>query len=104
MSTIDIYNYPTDEAQLPAYRIAVMQAALDGKPVEWLGFASRWELCADPIWNWSELKYRIAAPTKTQEQKDIEAFKEWLTSCEGSRNAFWDAWAAALQYERNRSK
>jgi hypothetical protein len=97
---IDIYNYPTDPEKLPAYRIAVMQAALEGKLVEFSDGDCDWEPHPCPAWNWSRFDYRIAAPEKTRGQKDEDAYLDWVkdTRAVGRR----DAWFAALQYERSR--
>ena len=97
---IDIYNYPTDQKQLSAYRIAVMQAALEGKPVEFDWDDNIWAASPEPSWDWYRSRYRIAAPEKTQEQKDEDAYLDWVNDTRdvGCRGA----WFAALQYERNR--
>lgn len=62
MSTINIYEYPTDSTLLPAYRIAVMQAALEGKDIECWGNGDSWYEVTNPCWNWSNYRFRIAQP------------------------------------------
>lgn len=44
-----------------AEKIAVMQAFLDGRVVEWKKFGSNWAplICPDPVWDWSVNKYRV---------------------------------------------
>jgi hypothetical protein len=41
--------------------IAVMQAAVDGKQIEWREALSRqgWRPATEPWWNWSEFEYRV---------------------------------------------
>lgn len=63
----NIYEYPIDISLLPAYRIAVMQAAMDGMVVEWrsriMDDAKDWQpLVNQPSWNWRDSDYRIAKP------------------------------------------
>lgn len=65
MSTINIYEYPTDEADLDEYRIAVMRASKDGLTTEIQERCvsdGRWERSERPHWNWVFYRYRIAAP------------------------------------------
>lgn len=65
MSTINVYEYPSDPKELPAYRIAVMQAALEGKPVQtaypkdYPYLSWDWMDTAAPSWDWYECVYRI---------------------------------------------
>jgi len=60
-SKINIYEYPEDVSLLPEYRIAVMQAALEGKITErFVSFG--WCQCI-PCWDWYTEEYRIAKPT-----------------------------------------
>jgi hypothetical protein len=105
---IDIYNYPTDPKLVPAYRIAVMQAALEGKRVEYQKMFPKWGEVAEwlPItssWNWETFRYRIAAHKRTQEQKDRDAYIEWLHNAEAADCSGRSAWLAALKYERSRN-
>ncbi len=62
---INIYEYPTDLSLLPDYRIAVMQAALEGMQVEAM-HSHVWLLVrnGDRLWDWVNAKYRIAKPKK----------------------------------------
>jgi len=66
MSTINIHEYPSDESLVPAYRIAVMQAALEGKEVECYNLTRLnplWtRIISEPIWDWSNNHYRITPP------------------------------------------
>lgn len=66
-SFIDIYNYPSDPSLVPEYRVAVMQAALAGMPVQFrttLAFAPCWKSVATPCWNWEVSDYRIDPDSK----------------------------------------
>jgi hypothetical protein len=50
-----------------AEKIAVMQAYMDGKPIEYrLALREKWNIATDPGWNWANTEYRIAktSPTK----------------------------------------
>lgn len=60
---IDIYNYPTstDPKVLTAYKIAVMQAYLDGEKIETRG-SLEWYV-TDPTWSWGVSVYRVKKPT-----------------------------------------
>jgi hypothetical protein len=41
-------------------KIAVMQAFLDGKKIQWTGGGSEWsDFDGEPIWNWLQYDYRI---------------------------------------------
>lgn len=59
----NIYSYPENPNDLPAYRIAVMQAALEGKPVQFLDrclCGAQWhDMFSQPDWNWIDNAYRI---------------------------------------------
>lgn len=60
---MNIHQYPTSESELPAYRVAVMQAALAGGAVE-CRYRNRmagtsWCLVPVPDWNWGTVEYRI---------------------------------------------
>lgn len=61
---INIYEYPTDSSLLPAYRIAVMQAAFVGEKLECKSALrdSAWFECKEPMWCWRDYRYRIAKP------------------------------------------
>jgi len=39
--------------------IEVMQAYVDGKPVQYLALSGRWVMTGLPIWNWKSLNFRI---------------------------------------------
>lgn len=64
MSTINIHEYPSDPTLLPAYRITVMQAALEGKEVECYNrYNPSWtRIISEPIWDWNANQYRITPP------------------------------------------
>jgi len=81
---IDIYNYPTHPDKLPAYRIAVMQAALEGKPVECSDAHTDWAFCF-PIWNWAKSQYRIAAPKIAKGHNPAGLTEEQVGVAEGWR-------------------
>jgi hypothetical protein len=77
---INIYEYPTDTALLPAYRIAVMQAALNGAKVECMSRivcdSHAWyEMVCAPAWNWRDNNYRIV---KTAEPAKPTTIMGWL--------------------------
>lgn len=71
---MNIHEYPENPNDLPRYRIAVMQAAIAGKPVqysdifdgcgEWKDFSPGYA----PAWDWSWCRYRI---------KPEPAYKPW---------------------------
>lgn len=70
---IDIHNYPTstDPKVLTAYKIAVMQAWLDGQAIECAGYwldkwtIDKWTTLTEiePSWIWSTIHYRVKKPT-----------------------------------------
>ena len=140
---IDIHDCPTHPDKLPAYRIAVMQAAPklakghnpNKLTEEQVGVANGWRLLevdelkspqekGTQYWSnmllgvWSPIAgrcathshsetYRTQRPVgyflpKTQEQKDREAYSDWVKRGVGPKCTFFDAWDAALQYERSR--
>jgi hypothetical protein len=57
------------------YKIAVMQAALEGKPVEFCE-DDTWRPIHKPSWDWWETEYRIAKP------KPLPSTEERLASLE----------------------
>jgi len=65
---VNIHEYPEDASLLPQYRVAVMQAALEGQPVEcrWHLGSVWWKAIASPQWNWAAMNYRIAPPKVAQ--------------------------------------
>jgi hypothetical protein len=65
---VNIHEYPKDESLLPQYRVAVMQAALEGKPVEYDAphRGEDWSSVEEPVWNWAKYRYRIASPKIAQ--------------------------------------
>lgn len=64
LMNIDIHNYPTstDPKVLTAYKIAVMQAYLDGEKIEAHGGSFGWYV-TDPTWSWGISVYRVKKPT-----------------------------------------
>ena len=68
-----------------AEKIAVMQAHLDGKPIECFGMGERWFLIDYPLFNWEENDYRIAV-TKPSINPDHVSHKfKWMaTDADGS--------------------
>ena len=75
---INIYEYPTDPALLPEYRIAVMQAALDPKNQVESCHASIWLLVGigERLWDWVNVRYRIKRPAP--EPKTPTTVMGWL--------------------------
>jgi hypothetical protein len=62
---INVHEYPegADNRTLLAYRIAVMQAFLDGKKIEGAdSFCTNWRPIASPVWDWIAYRYRVAKP------------------------------------------
>lgn len=62
------------------YKVKVMQAALEGDPVETRhrDYAPGcWVRVEQPDWNWSTYDYRVAAkdPAEEQRRRDIEVFR-----------------------------
>ena len=50
-----------------AYKIKVMQAYLEGKPIEFVNRYENWEVWQgdrEPMWNWANSIYRVKEPTK----------------------------------------
>lgn len=66
---VNIYEYPSDLKLLDGYRIAVMQAAKEGKPVQYCSFGSHeWEnVVSSPLWNWANTLYRIDPASNPKE-------------------------------------
>lgn len=77
---MNIHQYPENQDDLPAYRIAVMQAALAGKPVqscnpyldddEWHDYHAG----HSPMWDWSMTRYRIR-PEPAYKPWNAETFR-----------------------------
>lgn len=61
-----------------AEKIAVMQAYIDGKKIEYYYGTSQWKECiVEPSWDWSSCAYRIKPEPKYRPYKDAdECFKE----------------------------
>lgn len=87
---INIYEYPTDPAALPAYRIAVMQAALEGKPVQYRDGCEKWFYVEISSWNWGNADYRIDPASRPKTLKpwtiDTVPIGAWLRN-KGSSEA-----------------
>ena len=64
---MNIYEY---EDSLK-YKVAVMQAALEGKQVEYFCCDEKWCVAPNPSWNWANAKFRIAKPKE-------KSILEWL--------------------------
>lgn len=71
MNVPNVHEYPehANERDLLAYKIAVEQAALDGKPIEFRpqpgGFSSDWQpygTLSLPGFSWFKMQYRVARP------------------------------------------
>lgn len=77
-----------------AEKIAVMQAAEHGEPIEFFNRVSqKWEVTAAPTWAWDERDYRVAPKKKvvkykrflwrwTAEEVDVCCFKEGFEEVE----------------------
>jgi len=39
--------------------IAVMQAFVEGKKIEWMVRGSPWQEVEEPVWSWNEVTYRV---------------------------------------------
>jgi len=68
------------------YKIAVMQAAKEGKPVEYSLFGKGYDPNPNPSWSWGVYFYRIAKPKiasghflpKKEEPAKPKTIKDWL--------------------------
>ena len=58
--------------------IKVMQAYIDGKQIEYcIRKNKKWELCGDPLFNWSTFNYRISEnPQYRPFQNPLECWQE----------------------------
>lgn len=114
---INIYEYPTDPALLPEYRIAVMQAALDGAQVEAM-HSHVWLLVrnGDRLWDWVNAKYRIKRPAiakgnnphnLTEDQVGVKdgwrlltkeeiLYQDRVNACADANHSIW-GWAIGRQ-------
>lgn len=97
---IDIHTYPTDQALVPAYRIAVMRAHHEqGMEVEGNMYLDGWYLSrGSPTWNWGTTRYRICRPKPEKSVRDLDrkAFYLWRSgSC--IDQCYLETWLAARE-------
>lgn len=69
-----------------AEKIAVMQAFLDGKRIEFRSVYADWAQAENPTWDWSRFEFRVA-PARTVQctrytvvDRYNEAISAWVTS------------------------
>lgn len=75
-----------------AYKIKVMQAYLDGKPIEFFnGYLENWEVWEsdlEPVWSWLGTSYRVKELTKPSINWDeVSDEYNWL-ACDGDGRVY----------------
>ena len=72
MSTEQIDIYADDSVATMAYKIAVMQAAAEGKPVQ-VYVRGAWQAAPDPLWDWISFTYRINPASRQKKRVPLTA-------------------------------
>lgn len=90
---------PTPDTSTLAGKIAVMQAALEGRAIDsrtkGCGLYA-WLPCRRPSWNWSELDFRIAPPPPTPRYRPWTADEIPLGSAIKMKHAAWKGLITAV--------
>lgn len=70
-----------DHKERTRHRIAVMQAYVDGKPIQYKGLSGHWFDHDLPTWDWKEFEYRI--------EPEVIVYRRalWRASCTPNQRA-----------------
>lgn len=76
-------------------QIAVMQACIDGKEIEWSfrGYPKPvWKVVdGNPMWDWNKFQFRIAPPRKPSiDWSHVSSEYKWMARDENGRGYFYD--------------